>query len=84
MTETPLIDSGAALVAAGICETDRGKPGHECRFCHLTIPELESAVETFWRRDDSPHLAAIWEQEPPALQHRRLQEAQRVTVREAP
>jgi hypothetical protein len=71
-----MIDSGAALVAVGICETDRGKPGHECRFCRLTIPEIESAVEAFWRKPDADHIAAIYDNEPSSLQHRRLQEAQ--------
>jgi len=75
---TPIIDSGAAIVAVGICETDRGKAGHSCVWCRLTIPEIDAALATFWRSDDAEHLASIWERTPSALQHRHLAEAQRL------
>jgi hypothetical protein len=76
---TPIIASGAAVVAAGICSADR-KPGHSCRFCHLTPSEIDASLATFWRRDDAEHLASIYNAEPPALQRRRLAEAQRGTT----
>jgi hypothetical protein len=82
----PILRDPANAIAASHCllarqatspqSIQRASHPRECSYCPFTLAELASAVEDFWAWEGSAHAVEVWERTPPAIQFRRLAEAE--------